>query len=121
MEIIMIKSSTSTIVIPLLTTENVMLDTELKEIDDEQLQSESSKPNVYNNVDGMISITSGMADKDEIIQPIIIPHNYEGTDNEKSLTKIVDYLNANCSKHLNIEKLDFGEFKLSGSIIKIMK
>ena len=110
MDIIMIKSSTSTVVIPLLTTENVVLNSELKEIDDEQLQSESSKPNVYSNVDGMISITSGMADKDEIIQPIIIPHNYEGADNEKSLTKIVDYLKANCSEHINAEKLDFGNF-----------
>ena len=119
MKIILINTPTSTIVIPVLTLDNVKLETELTEIDDDQINITSSFTKMYSNSDGVVSITSGLTEKDGAIQPIIISHNCEGADNELSITKIIDYLKSNYSNSVSVDDLDFGNSKLSVKIIKI--
>ena len=121
MKIIVLATSTSTIVIPILTLQDVELDTELTELDNSKLEFVGTLANVFNNPDGVISITSGMADQDNVIKPIIIPNHYEGADNKTSISNVLEFFKLNATEiiTLEIEDLEFGDFDLFGKVIKL--
>jgi len=52
---------------------------------------------------------------------IVIPHKYDGNDNEDSISKVIDFILSSYSEHVKVDELECHGVGISGKIINIIQ
>jgi len=128
MEIIITKTVSSIIIVPVLASSKIKLSMEVeKESDDsggepaknQIASSDTTFSQVISNKDGSICIESGIKSQEGFVAPIVIPHKFEENDNDASVSKIIDYFRIHFSDKVSVINLDFGDIDVSGKVVTI--
>ena len=122
MEIIITKTVSSIIIVPVLSSSKTKLLMEIeKESNGESDKGKNDTPysQVISNEEGSICIESGLKSQDGFVAPIVIPYKFEGNDNGASVSKIIDYFRLHFPEKVSVVELDFGDIDVSGKVVTI--
>ena len=112
--IVLIKTNDSTRLIPVLTNSNVHLDVSL-----DVTTSDCHDYQDDNNIDFQLS--SNIIEMEGVLPMIVIPHIFNGNDNEDAISKVIDFLLTTYSENITIDPLECHGIGVTGKIIKIIK
>jgi len=124
MEIIITKTASSIIIVPVLSSSKTKLSLEVENESDNTSgelakNRTASTSHVISNEEGSICIESGMKSQDGFVAPIVIPYKFEDNDNEASVLKIINYFRLHFPDKVSVVNLDFGDIDVSGKVITI--
>ncbi|MCL2063967.1 MAG: hypothetical protein FWG98_06305 [Candidatus Cloacimonetes bacterium] len=128
MEIIITKTVSSIIIVPVLSSSKTKLSLDIeKDSDDNNRESaknqidlpDTTYSQVISNEEGSICIESGLKSQDGFVAPIVIPYKFEENDNGASVSKIIDYFRLHFPEKVSVVELDFGDIDVSGKVVTI--
>jgi len=124
MEIIITKTVSSIIIVPVLASSKTKLSMEVEKVSDDNSgepakNHTTSTSHVISNEEGSICIESSLRSQEGFVAPIVIPHRFEENDNETSVSKIIDYFRLHFPDKVSVVNLDFGDIDVSGKVVTI--
>ena len=112
--IVLIKTNDSTRIIPILTNSNVKLEVSL-DVSTSECENQSEDDITDFHLSSNIKKING-------VSPIIvIPHKYNGNDNEESISKVIDFILSSYSEHVKVNELECHGVGISGKLINIIQ
>ena len=112
--IIITKTKDATRILPILTNSNVKLEVSL-DVQTYECENQSEDDSIDFN------ISSNIKEIDGIFPQIVIPHKYDGNDNEESISKIIDFFLSSYSEYIQVEELECHGIEMSGKCINIIQ
>ena len=112
--IVLIKTNDSTRIIPVLTNSNVRLEISLD-------VSTSECENLPEDDITDFNISSNSKEINGVSPMIVIPHKYDGNDNQDSISKVIDFILSSYSEHVKVDELECHGVGISGKIINIIQ
>jgi len=127
-EIVILRTSTSTLIIPALMLSSGHLDISYENTthskDHHSLSNTHTNESdvfskVIDNSEVAFSIESDIKSQDGVVPPLVIPHRCENNDNDNSISKIIDYLQLAFPSRISIENLTSFDSNVTGKRVII--
>jgi len=67
------------------------------------------------------NISSNIKEISNVSPMIVIPHKYDGNDNEDSISKVIDFILSSYSEHVQVNELECHGVGISGKLINIIQ